>query len=62
MVSAFLGDESNAGEDAAVVKADSALTNDKPEVEPILNEPEVALTPDEAEAALFDDAVDYLST
>ncbi|XP_029185406.2 peroxidasin-like isoform X1 [Acropora millepora] len=58
----FLGDESNAVEDAAVVEADSALTNDKPEMEPILNEPEVALTPDETEAALFDDAVDYLST
>lgn len=57
-----MGDESSAVEDAAVVEADSALTNDKPEMEPMLNEPEVALTPDEAEAALFDDAVDYLST
>lgn len=57
-----MGDESSAVEDAAFVEADSALTNDKPEMEPMLNEPEVALTPDEAEAALFDDAVDYLST
>ena len=61
-----MADESNEAEDSAIVEADTALTDDEPEMDQILDEPEVALTldepelsltPDEAEAALFDDAV-----
>ena len=44
-----MADGSNEAEDAAVIEAVTALTDDEPEMDLILDEPEVAFTPDKPE-------------